>query len=120
MEAHKNLWKSLTCRTMTVAILICTISAPGWSQRADGGKRELDVLTIHLYVGSAFSPVTSLDPSDPAYGLKLLAGVATVYGRIVASNFPVRADALAQQVARTLPDLIALQEVTLIRRQSPG
>ena len=120
MAAHKNLWESLTCRVTTVAILICSISAPGWSQRSVGGKRELDVQTINLYVGSEFSPVTSLDPSDPAYFLKLLTGVATINGRIAFSNFPVRADALAQQVARTLPDLIALQEVTLIRRQSPG
>jgi endonuclease/exonuclease/phosphatase family metal-dependent hydrolase len=120
MADHKNLWYSLTCRITIVAILVCTISAPGWSQRADGGKRELDILTINLYVGSEFSPVTSLDPSDPAYPLKLLTGVATIYGRIVASNFPVRADALAQQVVRRLPDLIALQEVTLIRRQSPS
>jgi hypothetical protein len=34
--------------------------------------------------------------------------------------FPSVPMPLAQQVARRLPDLIALQEVTLIRRQSPG
>jgi len=120
MAAHKNNWRFLAFRTTAVAVLIFSICQPGWSQRVDGGKRQLDVLTINLYVGSEFSPVTSLNPSDPAFGPKLLAGVATIYGRIVASNFPVRADALAQQVARRLPDLIALQEVTLIRRQSPG
>src|SRR6185503_7221289 len=74
----------------------------------------------NLYVGADFTPVITLDPSDPAFGAKLIAGVAQTYGRIIASNFPKRADALAQQLVARGPELIALQEVSLLRRQSPG
>src|SRR5262249_26583848 len=85
-----------------------------------GGKRAVDVASFNLYIGADLSPVTSLNPADPAYGFKLITGVATVYGHIIASNFPQRADALARQIVERSPDLVGLQEVTLLRRQSPG
>jgi endonuclease/exonuclease/phosphatase family metal-dependent hydrolase len=75
---------------------------------------------VNLYVGSEFSSITTLDPTDPNFPAKLVAGVATIYGKILASNFPKRADFLAQQIVAQGPDLVALQEVSLIRRQSPG
>jgi endonuclease/exonuclease/phosphatase family metal-dependent hydrolase len=109
---------------ITSLLLVLTLW-PGESlvfaqQSGVGGKRDIDVMTVNLYVGADFSPLTSLNPADPNYGLKFLTGVATIYSHIVASNFPVRAEAIARQVALRGPDVIALQEVTLIRRQSPG
>ena len=85
-----------------------------------GGKRDLDVMTANLFVGADFSPLASLDPADPNFNVKFLTGVATIYGRITASNFPVRAEALARQIALRGPDVVALQEVSLLSRQSPG
>jgi hypothetical protein len=43
-----------------------------------------------------------------------------VYQRIIASDFPKRAEALARQIAITQPELIGLQEVSLLRMQTPG
>jgi len=112
---------SLKRFTALVVIAIFGLNTTGWSQgRTDGGKRDIDVATINLYVGADFTPVVTLDPSDPNFGLKLLGAVSTIYNNIVASNFPLRADALARQIVARGSDLIALQEVTLIRRQSPG
>jgi endonuclease/exonuclease/phosphatase family metal-dependent hydrolase len=108
-------------RLLALVVTVCLAGSPAFAQRTGvGGKRDLDVMTVNLYVGADFSPVTTLDPLDPAYGLKFLNGVATIYGRIVAANFPVRAEALARQVAARAPDIISLQEVTQIRRRSPG
>jgi len=104
-------------------VILTLLTSTSWAfaeQPGVGGKRDLDVMTVNLYVGADFSPLTTLNPSDPDFGVKFLTGVATIYGRIGASNFPVRASAIAQQVALRGPDVIALQEVTLIRRQSPG
>ena len=85
-----------------------------------GRNRDLDIATFNLYVGGEFGPVLALDPSDPDYFSKLVAGIAAIHGQILQSDFEARADALAEQIVRRDPDLVALQEVSLIRRQSPG
>jgi len=112
---------SVKFRLLSFLAIVCCLVNVAWSQVSGvGGKRAIDVASLNLYVGADLTPVTALDPSDPNYGQKLLAGVATVYGHLIASNFPKRADALAQQIVERSPDLVGLQEVTLLRRQSPG
>jgi len=104
-----------------VVIVLCVLTSAGWAQGpTHPGTQQVEVATINLYVGADFSPVLSLDPSDPNYGSKLVAGVATIYTHIRHSDFHVRADALAREIVRRGPDLVALQEVSLIRRQTPG
>jgi len=105
----------------TIALVLIAIAfgfnTSAWAQARDiGGKRDLDVATFNLYVGADFTPVLTLDPSDPAF----FARVAAAHAQILQSNFPLRAEALAEQIVRRDPDLVALQEVALIRRQSPG
>src|SRR5262245_21100916 len=116
-------YKARVCWTTATAIILtfCLLTPLAWSQGAsDSGKRAIDIATVNLYIGSDFAPVLSLDPSDPQFGAKFIGGVATIYGRIRQSNFQARADALARQIVARGPDLVALQEVSLIRRQSPG
>jgi endonuclease/exonuclease/phosphatase family metal-dependent hydrolase len=123
-----SLNRRILCSTktfvLTIALGVITfsggLSTAGWSQGFDGGKRDINVATINLYVGGDVNPLLSLNPEDPDYVTKLLNAVATIYGHVVFSNFPARADALAQQIVERGPDLVALQEVSLIRRQSPG
>ena len=118
---HRSSPASTLVRSLLLILTLITVDVSAFAeQQGVGGKRDLDVMTLNLYVGADFSPLTTLDPSDPYYGLKFLSGVATIYGRIVASDFPVRAEAIAREVARRGPDVIALQEVTQIRRQYPG
>jgi endonuclease/exonuclease/phosphatase family metal-dependent hydrolase len=103
-----------------VAVLLA-FSAHGLAQdRAIGGKRDVSIMTLNLYVGADFTPVTTLDPLDPAFLPKLVAGVAVIHGKILASDFYTRADALARQIVERGPDIVALQEVSLLRRQHPG
>ena len=106
-------------RLITAAIAILISITPAWSQKP-GGKRGVDVATVNLYVGADFAPITTLNPADPDYPVQLVTSVATIHAIIVASNFPARAAALAQEIVARSPDIVALQEVSLLRRQSPG
>ena len=111
----------MTKKLLNIVLVLCVLTSAGWAQdTTHPGTRQIDVATINLYVGADFSPVLSLNPADPNYGAQLLAGVATIYAQIRQSNFHVRADALAREIVRRSPDLVALQEVSLIRRQTPG
>ena len=91
---------------------------------AGGGKRffrnmgsPVTVMTRNLYVGANVEELFTVDPSDP---LALAIAVAETLEAIEATNFVERSEALADEIARTEPDLIGLQEVALIRFQSPG
>jgi len=120
----KTLLNSRISRQVIATILLTlTIltSAAGAQEPSDTRKRGIDVATVNLYVGTDFGPVLALDPTtDPDFVSKLLAGVAAIYSRIHQSKFETRADALAREIVKRGPDLVALQEVTLLRRQRHG
>jgi endonuclease/exonuclease/phosphatase family metal-dependent hydrolase len=80
------------------------IDGPGASAT---GKRDLSVMTQNLYLGSSLAP--ALGASDPA---AFVGAVAQIYATVQFTNFPVRAEAIADQIQATDPDLIGLQEVT--------
>jgi endonuclease/exonuclease/phosphatase family metal-dependent hydrolase len=72
--------------------------------------REITVMTRNVYVGADFGPVLAA-PSLPA----AFAAAGVVWGQVQASNFPERAEALADEIAEELPTLIGLQEVSWFR-----
>ena len=51
---------------------------------------------------------------------QLLAAVATIYNNIVASKPAERAAAMAREIARNRPDLVALQEAAMLRTGNGG
>lgn len=70
-------------------------------------KRQLTVMSQNLYLGS------SLDPAIAATSAaEFLGAVAQIYGTAVATDFPTRAEAIADTIAAQKPDLVGLQEVT--------
>ena len=71
------------------------------------GKRDLSVMTQNLYLGSSLTPV--LTATDAA---SFVAAVAQIYATVQFTNFPVRAEAIADEIQAEKPDLIGLQEVT--------
>ena len=71
------------------------------------GKRDLTVMTQNLYLGSSLTP--ALTATDAA---SFVAAVAQIYATVQYTNFPVRAEAIADEVQAKDPDLIGLQEVT--------
>jgi len=85
-----------------------------------GGARDVTIFDQNVYVGTEFTPILVLDPTDPDFVTKLLMAVAEVYQAIIVSDFPSRAEAIAREIKATQPELVALQEITTICTQVPG
>lgn len=75
----------------------------------------LTVMTYNVYVGGSAEPLLAVENL-----LQVPQEVANMYDNVVASDFPGRAAAIAKSIKAYQPHLIGLQEVSLIRRQSPG
>lgn len=75
----------------------------------------LTLMTYNVYVGSSADPLLSVENL-----LQVPQEVATMYNNMIASDFPGRAAAIAKSIKMYQPHLIGLQEISLIRRQSPG
>ena len=79
------------------------------------GVRPVTVMTYNLYSGASFLPLStapSLADIPPR--------VAAIWANVQASRFPERAEAIANKIQQSGPDLIALQEAYLYRTQSPS
>ncbi len=81
----------------------------------EGSGVGFTVMTQNVYYGFDVGPLMSASSPEE---IPLLA--AQAYQALVATNFAERADALADEIGRKRPALVALQEVALIRVQSPG
>ena len=78
------------------------------------------VVTQNLYLGADIFKALEADPDDP---LSLPKKVREIYLEIVNTDFNERAGAIADQIEATMPDLVGLQEVSIIisvvRRRTP-
>ena len=95
---------------MFLVSLLSSLAAAGQGLAQKKGN-PLKVMTQNLYVGADIHRV--LLPGDI---LQLAAEAYQVLGQ---TDFPERAEALADEIARVQPELIGLQEVSWIRIQSP-
>lgn len=77
--------------------------------------QPLTVMTYNVYVGSSADPLLNVENL-----LQAPTEVAKVYNNVVAADFPSRAAAIAKIINTYQPHLIGLQEISLIRKQSPG
>ncbi|MDT8272506.1 MAG: endonuclease/exonuclease/phosphatase family protein [Desulfomonilia bacterium] len=75
------------------------------------------VVTQNLYLGADIFKALEADPDDP---LGLPKKVREIYLEIVNTDFNERAGAIADQIEATMPDLVGLQEVSIISTQSPS
>ena len=77
----------------------------------DGG---LTVMTRNIYLGADVDPLIAAPPPLVPFV------AAETFATIQATDFPARAEALADEIAATNPHLVGLQEVVLLRTQTPG
>lgn len=77
-------------------------------------KAKIKVVTYNLYVGADIFRVFSPTPCGVPQA------VNDIHGIIQTTNFPERAEAIADQIMLQEPHVIGLQEVSLIRTQFPG
>ena len=83
---------------------------PGRGDHSKGhghGKRELTVMTQNMYLGSSLNP--ALEAKTPE---AFVEAVARIYATVQYTNFPQRAEAIADEIQQQDPDLIGLQEVS--------
>lgn len=83
--------------------------------KRDQSKSNVKVLSRNIYVGADVDKI--MQTSNPE---EIPLVVAEVFQQLFETNFPERAQALAQEIFHSQPHLIGLQEVSLIRMQSPG
>jgi len=81
---------------------------------AAGKPRPVKVMTRNLYIGADLTPVILAGD----FAAFLQATTAT-WGQLQATDFPARAEALADEIAAADPRLVGLQEVALWRTGPP-
>jgi endonuclease/exonuclease/phosphatase family metal-dependent hydrolase len=92
---------------LCLGLAVLTAGA-GSATRAD--EATVRVMTRNMYQGSDFAAIFAA--TTPA---EFVAAVTTVYNEIVDSNPAERAAAMAKEIARERPDLVGLQEATILR-----
>ena len=102
-----GLWRD----ALIAAVLLLLL--PGMAQAKD--KRELRVMTRNLYLGSSLNSAVSA-PDATAF----LFAVAGIYSTVQFTDFPTRANAIADEIATHVPDIIGLQEVSNWTSFGPG
>jgi len=105
-----HLGKTIAIACLSVAAFIAG-PAPAIADD-DGG---ISLVTQNMYVGTSFAPLTAAQTPQ-----QLLAAVATVYNNILATKPAERAAAMAHEIARHRPDLVALQEASILRTGTGG
>jgi endonuclease/exonuclease/phosphatase family metal-dependent hydrolase len=101
-----------------VALLLTSLLAPlAASARPAGGlppqaqaDRQLTVMTRNLYLGAELGPIFAADSQQA-----LLGAVTQTFQAALASDFPGRAQLLADEIVAADPELVGLQEVSLWR-----
>ena len=76
---------------------------------------SLTVMTYNVYLGSNADTLLSVESLE-----QVPEETAKMYQNMIASDFPGRATSIAQSIKIHQPHLIGLQDISLIRRQSPS
>ncbi len=88
-------------------------STPAAAPPPQAGPPTLKVMTQNLYLGADLDLLL-------APGADLLATVEQLWASVQSTDFPARAKVIADGIAAADPDVVALQEVSLWRVQTPG
>ena len=98
------------CRGLLVTLFL--LVGAGLVQAHEAGNDPIRVMTQNLYIGA---DVTRIIDTPDVNQIPLL--VHQAFAQVAASDFASRAQAFAEQVKDARPDVIGLQEVSLIRIQ---
>lgn len=115
-----RVWRAALALVTALLLATTAWSSGAAAQPARGsaaaGVQPLTVMTRNLYLGADLTPLFGAE--TPA---ELVAAATAVWQAVLASDFPARADALADEVAEHQPLVIGLQEVSLWRTSAvPG
>jgi hypothetical protein len=99
---------------LLAALLATTVQTPA---SADGSQApgRVGVMTLNMYIGADLGPLSAVENPKDLPGV-----VAEVWEQFLATKITERVKAMAGLIRTLRPDLIGLQEATLIRTQDPG
>jgi endonuclease/exonuclease/phosphatase family metal-dependent hydrolase len=100
------------------ALLVAvSLGSPPVHAQPDGGssQRDLTVATYNVYLGADLTPLFAA-PDQAAF----VAAAGAVYAQMEHTDFPRRAEAIADQIAAHGPEVVGLQEVALWRKGPLG
>ena len=103
-----RVWNGAAARLSCIALLLCCWCLT--SAAADNPNPTITVMTRNMDSATDLGYIFAA--TDEA---SFVAGMEATMAELQASNFQKRAAALAAEIAAAMPDLIALQEVTLWR-----
>jgi hypothetical protein len=99
---------------LLILLLSVVLASGAWAAGKGANKGRVDqlrVMTKNLYIGADILKVTDVPPCGP------LQAVHELFEDIMASNPPERMEAIADEIMREQPHVIALQEVYLIKTE---
>ncbi len=101
-------------RILNIGLAVLLVSGAVGCE-SDEGPENIKVMAWNIYVGADTDPIMLAQtveeiPVEVAYALL----------DVFATNFLERVQAIVDEIAAEKPHLIGLQEVSIIRRQSPG
>ena len=107
--------KTRTARLIGLVLaigMVVSLQGPAFADE----RRPLRFMTRNLYLGASLTPIFASTTQE-----ELIARASAAWAQVQASNFPARAERLADEIQAEMPDLIGLQEATLYRMsQGPG
>jgi Endonuclease/Exonuclease/phosphatase family len=80
----------------------------GHKGHGHGHGKVVNTMTRNLYLGADLGPAIAAGNLE-----QLVTANGIIFRQVLANNFPLRADGLAEEILRTKPDLVGLQEVAL-------
>ncbi len=96
--------RSISRRVRGVALALVSLLVAAPTAEAFFGGHALRVMTRNLYIGTDLAEVVAAPPEA------FPAAVAAALAEMAANDFPLRAQALAEEARRTRPDVIVVQE----------
>jgi len=98
---------------LAAALTACTaVLVPACSPAVPRDDVQITVMTQNLYVGTGVGEVFAATSEA-----ELVAAGSRAWEALLATDFPTRAGALADEIEQARPDVVGLQEVTLWRDQ---
>lgn len=114
-----NLLTNHAVRMRILSLLLLSISVVlPFTASADNDVDKIKVMSRNIYLGADIFPVLAAAQNPDPVAVPM--AVTEVFQTVQATNFPERAQALADEIERHKPDVIGLQEVSIWRTQIPG
>jgi endonuclease/exonuclease/phosphatase family metal-dependent hydrolase len=108
-------WRLVASRALrhiaTMALLIFAMLGSVSTSRAD--DPAIHIMTQNMFQGTEFTDVVQANPAN------FLTAVQTAIQNIIASKPAERAAAMAREIAKVHPDLVALQEAAILTVSAP-